>query len=131
MNLGCATGHPRFVMSNIFTNQVIAQIELWTEAQDGRQVPVGVYVLPKHLDEQVARLHLTKLGAMLTPLTEKQARYIGVTVAGPYKPETIGIRRRRDGATTPPHPGPLPCGARETGVRGTAPPSPARGRGLG
>jgi adenosylhomocysteinase len=88
VNLGCATGHPSYVMSSSFANQVMAQIELWTDAQSGaRRYPVGVYVLPKHLDEKVARLQLSKLGAMLTPLTEKQARYIGVNVAGPYKAE--------------------------------------------
>ncbi len=84
VNLGCATGHPSFVMSNSFTNQVLAQIELWTNAG---QYSVGVHVLPKHLDEEVARLHLDKLGVRLTELTEEQARYIGVEVAGPYKPE--------------------------------------------
>jgi adenosylhomocysteinase len=89
VNLGCGTGHPSYVMSSSFANQVMAQIELWTDAQaGGGRYPVGVYVLPKHLDEKVARLQLSKLGAMLTPLSEKQARYIGVSVAGPYKPET-------------------------------------------
>jgi adenosylhomocysteinase len=89
VNLGCGTGHPSYVMSSSFANQVMAQIELWTDAQrGGGQYPVGVYVLPKHLDEKVARLQLSKLGAMLTPLTAKQARYIGVDVAGPYKAET-------------------------------------------
>ena len=82
VNLGCGTGHPSFVMSSSFANQTIAQIELWTRNSD---YPVGVYVLPKHLDEKVARLHLGKLGAMLTELTDKQAGYIGVDVAGPYK----------------------------------------------
>ena len=85
VNLGCGTGHPSYVMSSSFANQVMAQIELWTNPS---RYPVGVYVLPKHLDEKVARLQLTKLGAMLTPLSEKQARYIGVHVEGPYKPET-------------------------------------------
>ena len=86
VNLGCATGHPSYVMSSSFTNQVMAQIELWGEARAGsNKYPVGVYVLPKHLDEKVARLQLAKLGAMLTPLSDKQARYIGVDVAGPYK----------------------------------------------
>jgi adenosylhomocysteinase len=82
LNLGNATGHPSFVMSNSFTNQVIAQIELFgrTEAY-----PLGVYVLPKHLDEKVARLHLDALGVHLTKLTPEQAAYIGVTVEGPYK----------------------------------------------
>ncbi|MFF3664372.1 adenosylhomocysteinase [Microtetraspora malaysiensis] len=84
MNLGCATGHPSFVMSNSFTNQVIAQIELFTKTE---QYPVGVYVLPKHLDEKVARLHLDALGVKLTTLTKKQAEYIGVDVEGPYKPD--------------------------------------------
>jgi adenosylhomocysteinase len=89
VNLGCGTGHPSYVMSSSFTNQVMAQIELWTNAREGtNKYPVGVYVLPKHLDEKVARLQLSKLGAMLTPLTAKQARYIGVDVAGPYKAET-------------------------------------------
>jgi adenosylhomocysteinase len=89
VNLGCGTGHPSYVMSSSFANQVMAQIELWTDAHTGGgRYPVGVYVLPKHLDEKVARLQLSKLGAMLTPLSEKQARYIGVAVAGPYKTET-------------------------------------------
>ena len=82
VNLGCATGHPSFVMSNSFTNQVLAQIELWTNPQ-----PVGVYMLPKKLDEEVARLHLGKLGVKLTSLTQEQADYLGVPVEGPYKPE--------------------------------------------
>ncbi|WP_289008281.1 adenosylhomocysteinase [uncultured Thermomonospora sp.] len=84
MNLGCATGHPSFVMSNSFTNQVIAQIELFTKTD---QYPVGVYTLPKHLDEKVARLHLDALGVKLTKLTKEQAEYIGVDVEGPYKPD--------------------------------------------
>ncbi len=90
MNLGCGTGHPSYVMSSSFTNQVMAQIELWTDAREvgGKQYPVGVYVLPKHLDEKVARLQLTKLGAQLTELSDKQARYIGVDKDGPYKPDT-------------------------------------------
>jgi len=89
VNLGCGTGHPSYVMSSSFANQVMAQIELWTDAQTGAdQYPVGVYVLPKHLDEKVARLQLTKLNAMLTPLSDKQARYIGVHVRGPYKPDS-------------------------------------------
>ncbi|OUC92186.1 adenosylhomocysteinase [Streptosporangium minutum] len=82
MNLGCATGHPSFVMSNSFTNQVIAQIELFTKTE---QYPIGVYVLPKHLDEKVARLHLDALGVKLTKLTKAQAEYIGVDIEGPYK----------------------------------------------
>ena len=84
VNLGCATGHPSFVMSTSFTNQVIAQIELFNNP--GRY-PVGVHVLPRQLDEKVARLHLGKLGAKLTDLTESQASYIGVPLEGPYKPE--------------------------------------------
>ncbi|HPD31846.1 MAG TPA: adenosylhomocysteinase [Phycisphaerae bacterium] len=86
VNLGCATGHPSFVMSNSFTNQVIAQIELWENRNTGKYEK-KVYTLPKHLDERVATLHLSKLGAKLTKLTEKQARYIGVPVNGPFKPE--------------------------------------------
>ena len=82
MNLGNATGHPSFVMSNSFTNQVLAQIELFTKTD---QYPVGVYTLPKHLDEAVARLHLDALGVKLTELTETQADYLGVPVGGPYK----------------------------------------------
>ncbi|MEV5746859.1 adenosylhomocysteinase [Actinoallomurus sp. NPDC052308] len=82
MNLGCATGHPSFVMSNSFTNQVIAQIELFTRTEN---YPIGVYTLPKHLDEKVARLHLDALGVKLTKLTKEQAAYIGVDVEGPYK----------------------------------------------
>ncbi len=85
VNLGCATGHPSFVMSNSFTNQVLAQIELFT--QDG-QYQNKVYVLPKHLDEKVARLHLDRIGAKLTQLTPEQAAYIGVTVDGPYKTDS-------------------------------------------
>jgi adenosylhomocysteinase len=84
LNLGNATGHPSFVMSNSFTNQVIAQVELYTRPGD---YPVGVYTLPKHLDEKVARLHLDALGVRLTELTKEQASYLGVPVEGPYKPE--------------------------------------------
>ncbi len=84
VNLGCATGHPSFVMSNSFTNQVLAQMEIFRNPD---QYPVGVYVLPKKLDEEVARLHLGKIGARLTRLTEEQANYIGVPVEGPYKPD--------------------------------------------
>ena len=83
VNLGCATGHPSFVMSNSFTNQVLAQIELWRDAD---KYDNNVHVLPKHLDEEVARLHLGKIGVKLTELTQQQADYIGVSVAGPYKP---------------------------------------------
>jgi adenosylhomocysteinase len=82
VNLGCATGHPSFVMSNSFTNQVLAQIELWKN-----KYKIGVYVLPKLLDEEVARLHLKKLGISLTTLSKEQADYIGVPIKGPYKPE--------------------------------------------
>lgn len=85
VNLGCATGHPSFVMSNSFTNQVLAQIELFTH---GEQYENKVYVLPKHLDEKVARLHLDRIGAKLTTLTPEQAAYIGVTVDGPYKTDS-------------------------------------------
>ena len=84
MNLGNATGHPSFVMSNSFTNQVLAQVELFTKPEE---YPVGVYVLPKHLDEEVARLHLDALGVKLTTLTDTQATYLGVDPAGPYKPD--------------------------------------------
>lgn len=84
VNLGCATGHPSFVMSNSFTNQTLAQIELW---KNGQNYENKVYMLPKHLDEKVARLHLEKIGVELTELREDQAEYIGVTVEGPYKPE--------------------------------------------
>ncbi len=84
VNLGCATGHPSFVMSNSFTNQVLAQIELW---RDGEKYDNRVHVLPKHLDEEVARLHLDKIGARLTRMSKEQADYIGVSVDGPYKPE--------------------------------------------
>ena len=84
VNLGCATGHPSFVMSASFTNQVLAQLALWQHPKD---YPLGVHVLPKKLDEEVARLHLGKLGVQLTKLTEKQAEYLGIPVEGPYKPE--------------------------------------------
>ncbi len=84
MNLGCATGHPSFVMSTSFTNQVLAQMELWEKHEN---YPIGVYVLPKHLDEEVARLHLGKLGVKLTTLTDKQSEYLGVSKEGPFKPE--------------------------------------------
>jgi adenosylhomocysteinase len=85
VNLGCATGHPSFVMSFSFTNQVLAQIELFTRTD---AYPIGVYVLPRRLDEKVARLHLPKLGARLTPISEKQAAYLGVDLGGPYKAES-------------------------------------------
>ena len=85
VNLGCATGHPSYVMSNSFTNQVLAQIDLW---QNGKTYQPGVYLLPKHLEEKVARLHLAQLGARLTQLTPEQAAYIGVDSNGPFKPNT-------------------------------------------
>jgi adenosylhomocysteinase len=84
VNLGCATGHPSFVMSNSFTNQVLAQLELWENTDKYEN---QVYMLPKHLDEKVARLHLEKIGVELDILSEEQADYIGVTPDGPYKPE--------------------------------------------
>jgi len=83
VNLGCATGHPSFVMSNSFTNQVLAQIALWTEIE---KYPIGVHCLPKILDEEVARLHLEQIGVKLTTLTDKQSEYLGIPVSGPYKP---------------------------------------------
>jgi adenosylhomocysteinase len=84
VNLGCGTGHPSYVMSSSFANQTIAQIELWGERDSGKYA-IGVYTLPKHLDEKVARLQLKKLNAQLTPLTDQQAQYIGVPKDGPYK----------------------------------------------
>ena len=84
VNLGCATGHPSFVMSNSFTNQTLAQIELFNNPD---RDPLGVYTLPKELDEKVARLHLGKLGVVLEKLSERQADYLGVPVDGPYKPD--------------------------------------------
>jgi adenosylhomocysteinase len=84
VNLGCATGHPSFVMSNSFTNQTLAQLDLW---KNRASYKVNVYRLPKHLDEEVARLHLEKIGVVLTKLTKEQAEYLGVPVEGPYKPE--------------------------------------------
>jgi adenosylhomocysteinase len=84
VNLGCATGHPSFVMSNSFTNQVLAQIELWLHTD---RYEKKVYTLPKHLDEKVARLHLAKIGVELEVLSEEQASYIGVPVNGPFKPD--------------------------------------------
>jgi adenosylhomocysteinase len=84
VNLGCATGHPSFVMSNSFTNQTLAQLELWT---NGSSYKNDVYVLPKHLDEKVAMLHLEKIGVELETLRPDQAEYIGVKVEGPFKPE--------------------------------------------
>jgi len=82
VNLGCAMGHPSFVMSNSFTNQTLAQLELWSNSDKYEN---KVYVLPKHLDEKVAKLHLSKIGAELTVLTQEQADYIGVSVDGPFK----------------------------------------------
>jgi adenosylhomocysteinase len=84
VNLGCATGHPSFVMSSSFTNQVLAQLALWTEPE---KFPIGVHVLPKKMDEEVARLHLDKLGVKLTQLTKAQADYLGIPIEGPYKPD--------------------------------------------
>jgi adenosylhomocysteinase len=84
VNLGCATGHPSFVMSNSFTNQVLAQLELW---QNTDQYENKVYMLPKHLDEEVARLHLAKIGVELEELSAEQAEYIGVEQHGPFKPD--------------------------------------------
>ena len=83
VNLGCATGHPSFVMSASFTNQVMAQIELWNNPG---KYAIGLHILPKHLDEKVARLHLKKIGATLTELTPAQAEYLALDVGGPYKP---------------------------------------------
>jgi hypothetical protein len=92
VNLGCGTGHPSYVMSSSFANQTMAQIELWADAKKGgKQYPVGVYVLPKHLDEKVARLQLSKLGAMLTDLDDKQARYIGVRKDGPVQARHVPV----------------------------------------
>jgi adenosylhomocysteinase len=88
LNLGCATGHPSFVMSCSFTNQVLAQLELWNEKNTGKYTRGKVYVLPKSLDEKVARLHLPSLGAKLTLLSDEQSEYIGIPVNGPYKPDT-------------------------------------------
>ncbi|EFP03304.1 hypothetical protein GCK72_001866 [Caenorhabditis remanei] len=87
VNLGCATGHPSFVMSNSFTNQVLAQVELWTKFGTPQEYKLGLYVLPKSLDEEVAALHLEKLGVKLTKLSDEQAAYLGVPIAGPYKPD--------------------------------------------
>ena len=84
VNLGCATGHPSFVMSNSFTNQTLAQVALWTEPE---KYPLGVHVLPKKLDEEVARLHLDAVGAKLSKLTQKQADYLGIPKNGPFKPD--------------------------------------------
>jgi adenosylhomocysteinase len=84
VNLGCATGHPSFVMSNSFANQTLAQIDLWKNKDSYK---IGVYTLPKHLDEEVARLHLEKIGVKLTTLSPRQADYLGVPVEGPYKTE--------------------------------------------
>jgi adenosylhomocysteinase len=84
VNLGCATGHPSFVMSNSFSNQTLAQMELW---KNGKTMEKKVHLLPKELDEEVARLHLEQLGAKLTKLSPKQAGYIGVKVEGPFKAE--------------------------------------------
>merc|ERR1712032_83710 len=88
LNLGCATGHPSFVMSCSFTNQVLAQLELFKEKDSGKYARGKVYVLPKHLDEKVAKLHLPSLGAKLTLLTKEQSDYVGVPIEGPFKPDT-------------------------------------------
>merc|ERR1712230_214440 len=90
VNLGCATGHPSFVMSNSFTNQVLAQVELWLnrKEKDKKYCRGKLYMMPKHLDEMVARLHLDKLGAELTELTEEQSKYLHIPIEGPYKPQT-------------------------------------------
>jgi len=88
LNLGCATGHPSFVMSCSFTNQALAQLELWKEKTTGKYAKGHVYLLPKHLDEKVARLHLGSLGANLTVLSKEQSDYVGIPIEGPYKPET-------------------------------------------
>merc|ERR1711937_71504 len=88
LNLGYATGHPSFVMSCSFTNQVLAQIELWTEKDSGKYETGKVYVLPKSLDEKVARLHLDSLGAKLTLLSKEQSEYVGIPIDGPFKPDT-------------------------------------------
>merc|ERR1719218_118294 len=88
LNLGCATGHPSFVMSCSFTNQTLAQLELWKERDSKKYTTDKVYLLPKDLDEKVARLHLPALGAELTTLTKEQADYIDVPIGGPYKPDT-------------------------------------------
>ena len=105
VNLGCATGHPSFVMSNCFTNQVLAQLDLWKNRDTYK---LGVYRLPKKLDEEVARLHLEKIGVKLTKLTKKQADYLGVPVEGPYKPSTTGteppLRHLPQRARPPPRP---------------------------
>jgi len=85
VNLGCGTGHPSFVMSNSFTNQTLAQIELFTKTD---QYETKVHVLPKHLDEEVARLHLAKVGVYLTKLTQEQSDYVSIPVDGPYKPDS-------------------------------------------
>jgi len=88
LNLGCATGHPSFVMSCSFTNQVLAQVELWKERETGKYGSGKVYVLPKTLDEKVAALHLDSLGAKLTKLSREQSDYVGIPIEGPYKPDT-------------------------------------------
>merc|ERR1712194_639873 len=88
LNLGCATGHPSFVMSCSFTNQVLAQLELYNEKDSGKYARGKVYVLPKNLDEKVAKLHLPSLGAKLTLLTKEQSDYVGIPIEGPFKPDT-------------------------------------------
>jgi adenosylhomocysteinase len=88
LNLGCATGHPSFVMSCSFTNQTLAQLELWKERDSGKYKTDQVYLLPKHLDEKVARLHLPAMGAKLTVLSKEQSDYVDIPINGPYKPDT-------------------------------------------
>ena len=117
LNLGNATGHPSFVMSNSFTNQTIAQIELFTKTD---QYPIGVYVLPKHLDEKVARLHLDALGVELTELTKEQADYLGVSVGGPVQAGPLPLLSTApdEGGGRPRHGRPRPsCRVRCVGVR--------------
>jgi adenosylhomocysteinase len=87
VNLGCATGHPSFVMSNSFTNQVMAQLELWVNRKGDKYKEIQVYRLPKELDEKVAALHLEKIGVKLTKLSSKQSKYLGMDVNGPFKPD--------------------------------------------
>merc|ERR1712224_949711 len=93
LNLGCATGHPSFVMSCSFTNQTLAQLELWKERDTGKYKLDQVYLLPKHLDEKVARLHLPAMGAKLTVLSKEQSDYVDIPVNGPYKPDTYATKR--------------------------------------
>merc|ERR1711924_535777 len=96
---GCATGHPSFVMSCSFTNQVLAQIELWTEKDSGKYTTGKVYVLPKSLDEKVAKLHLASLGAKLTLLSKEQSEYVGIPIEVPTNPTRTGTKRQRKTTT--------------------------------